>query len=419
MDRSNLDRESSAFDRAVLREIDTIRAIGRERLRSRDEVDDFAQEVVLRAYAYRNQARDIDRLGAWVRAIARNTSRNWNARRRPTLCAALPDVSDPGASPSHLVEDEEHWARLLDALNALDETDRAMLIAHVVEEAPYATLMERHGMSRSAVGVRLHRARKRLRRRIGTAIAGASALFGRWERDAFGVTLAMKTKWAVGIAAGLLAGVLTFGGVWYMTDVAGGTPTGDSAGSGGADPTGADDVAGAARTRSAAPSGARPTRVSGPDAAVANVTAPDTATTSADAVASAGSSAAGSRATNPPNAEERRSRQLYDEFARVYPLYLDAIARYTQSIETRPKFPGADAPEEDKQAFRQAFRAYRTNVMDPIGGDIRRYEAEIQELFPAAVTVRDDPERGRVWSLDQDVVRRAVGGRLPHEPAGG
>jgi RNA polymerase sigma-70 factor (ECF subfamily) len=418
MERSSLGLESSAFERAVLREIDTIRAIGRERLRGRDEVDDFAQEVVMRAYAYRDQARDIDRLGAWVRAIARNTSRNWNARRRPSLCAALPDLSDPGASPSHLVEDEERWARLLDALNALDETDRAMLIAHVVEEAPYATLMERHGMSRSAVGVRLHRARKRLRRRIGEALAGVSALVGWSERDALGVALAMKTKWTIGTAAGLLACVLTFGGVWYFGDF-GRDPTtqDDSAAGGVTNATGVENGSKDTRTRLAP--AARPTRASGPTATGAGATDTTTAPISADAATAAGRAAAGPAIASPTADGEQRSLQLYDGFARVYPLYLDAIARYTASIETRPKFPGDDAPEDEKAAFRQAFRAYRTDVMDPIARDIRAYEAEIQGLFPDAVTVRDDPERGRVWSLDQDVVRRAVGGRLPDEPAGG
>ncbi|MBT3271189.1 sigma-70 family RNA polymerase sigma factor [Candidatus Poribacteria bacterium] len=415
MDRSNLNREPNAFDRAVLREIDTIRAIGRERLRSRDEVDDFAQEVVMRAYAYRDQARDADRLGAWVRAIARNTSRNWNARRRPTPYAVLPEVSDPDASSSRPVEDEERWARLLDALHALDETDRALLIAHVVEEAPYATLVERHGMSRTAVGVRLHRARKRLRRRIGEALAGVGALFGWPERDALGAALAMKTKWTVGIGVGLLAGALTFGGVVYLTDFGG-----DGSTQLGSTPGGVANsvTVNGARTPSTAATAERATRVSAPVASGAGGARPAPATDPAGAATSAGLSVAGPAATSPPGDAERRSQRLYDDFAHVYPLYLDALARYTQSIETRPKFPGSGAPEGEKEAFRQAFRAYRAHVMDPISGDIRRYEAEIQGLFPDAVTVRDDPERGRVWSLDQDVVRRAVGGRLPDEPAG-
>lgn len=414
MERHTPDQEPNAFDRAVLREIDTIRAIGRERLRRGDEVDDFTQETLTRAYAYRDQARDDDRVGAWVRAIARNTARNWNSRRRPTPSASLPDVGDPNASPARHVEEEERWTLLLAALNALSETDRALLVAHVVEEAPYATLMARHGLSRTAIGVRLHRARRTLRTRLGRTLAGAVALFG-WRLDeAIGAALMMKAHPTVAIAALILAGALVYGGYRLL-------PRQEPATSD-ATLTRARATPSASAAHTDDPGRSRLSRLGTPgrgatvDAKALIPDSDDAPTTAADG---SQQPAGGSPRPDPQADHVERQRYLYERFAGVYPRYLDAIARYTQSIETRPKWVGSSASEADKAAFRHAFQAYRRDVMDPIAHDIQRYESEIQRLFPEAVTVEEHPERGRIWSLDQDAVRTAVGGRLPTESAGG
>ena len=406
---------TDAFDRAVLEEISTIRAIGKERLYRRDDVDDFAQEVVLRAYAYRDQARHQDTVGAWVRAIARNTAMNWNARRRPTACAEFPDLPDTVLSAARQLASAEERGQLTDALSLLNETDRALLVAHVVDGEPYAALMERHGLSRTAVGVRLHRARARLRRSLRHAVGAALAWRG---SAALGGVAIVKVKWTVGIGAAAIAGALALGGLQLMTDRGTG---GSSPGSGPFATSGESSALGGG----AAPApGRRAPQIpehadAAPRARSGGSPTPDdqAATVAAGSGRDQGSTVVSDPLTGEPAAGSER--YLYGEFARVYPLYMDAVERYTRAIGARPKSPGSAAPEDEQAAWRVAFRAHRRDVMDPIGADIRYYEDEIQRLFPAAVTVVDDPERGRVWTLDEDAVRSAVGGRLPNEASGG
>ena len=52
------DRPLSDFDATVLGQMGHIRAVGRNRLRNQNELDDFVQETIARAYANRDQLRD-------------------------------------------------------------------------------------------------------------------------------------------------------------------------------------------------------------------------------------------------------------------------------------------------------------------------------------------------------------------------
>ena len=58
------DRPLSDFDKTVLEQMEHIRAIGRKRLRNQNELDDFVQETVARAYANRGQLRNPAKLKA-------------------------------------------------------------------------------------------------------------------------------------------------------------------------------------------------------------------------------------------------------------------------------------------------------------------------------------------------------------------
>ncbi|MEO2006572.1 MAG: sigma factor, partial [Candidatus Poribacteria bacterium] len=75
--------DQQQFDAGVLAQIDTIRRIGRGRLRQAADLDDFTQEVVIRLYAGRDQLRDSGRLAQWTSVTARNLAVQWNRRRAP------------------------------------------------------------------------------------------------------------------------------------------------------------------------------------------------------------------------------------------------------------------------------------------------------------------------------------------------
>ena len=131
---------SSDFDALVLEHVDTIRMIGRSRLRRRDEVDDFTQDVITRLYANQERLRDRDRFPQWADATARNTSAKWNGRRSPALLADPPDCPAIEPDSQERLENDELARRVVDALRGLDDRDRDILVAHYMDDATYAEL---------------------------------------------------------------------------------------------------------------------------------------------------------------------------------------------------------------------------------------------------------------------------------------
>ena len=76
------------FESLLLRQAAAIRAIGGRMLsRRRVDLDDFVREVFLRAYASRDQLRDVGKAPQWVAIIARNTARNWERQDTPFLAS--------------------------------------------------------------------------------------------------------------------------------------------------------------------------------------------------------------------------------------------------------------------------------------------------------------------------------------------
>ncbi len=219
------DRPLSDFDATVLGQMGHIRAVGRNRLRNLNELDDFVQETVARVYANRAQLRDPAKLKQWIYGIARNTASEWNRvherwnSKRQTL-----DEAEAANMPHPLtaLEQAESNEQIRQALDKLNPIDRDLLRGRFMDEETYEALQKRHGLSYSAVGIRLHRAKRRLRKLLtGIKVALALALAS-MKRTAFGGILIMTntTKIVLGVAAVLILALL--GG--YLWIEYGGSP---------------------------------------------------------------------------------------------------------------------------------------------------------------------------------------------------
>ncbi|MDE0021905.1 MAG: sigma-70 family RNA polymerase sigma factor [Candidatus Poribacteria bacterium] len=200
------ERDRFQFDEAALGQIENIRRIGLRRLRNRNEIDDFVQETLLRAFSKRSQLRDEAKFEAWIAAIARNLAREWNrayCRRKRAEAAGRTTEAVDSRNPLDALEKAEERELLKQAVARLNESDREILRARYVDDASYAELQERYGLSYSAVGLRLHRAKRRLRKIYMSIAAALSLFFGSFKQTAWGgaVLLMNKTKVAVGIAA--------------------------------------------------------------------------------------------------------------------------------------------------------------------------------------------------------------------------
>ncbi|MDE0022621.1 MAG: sigma-70 family RNA polymerase sigma factor [Candidatus Poribacteria bacterium] len=207
------------FDEAVLSQMENIRRVARRFLRNRNEIDDLVQETVLKAYASRHRLRDAAKFDRWIAGIARNTAREWNRRafyrnEREEPMDEIPETPD-FRTPHDALEEEEERKQLHRAMGRLNNDDREMLRARYFDEASYGELQQKYGLSYSAVGFRLHRAKARLRKLLTSTAAAFVAGFAGFRRAAWGGTLLMSqtTKIAVG-AAVAAAGILIGGYLW-------------------------------------------------------------------------------------------------------------------------------------------------------------------------------------------------------------
>jgi RNA polymerase sigma factor (sigma-70 family) len=164
------------FEAKVLGQIDAIRRIGRKRLGRLSDLDDFTHEVVVRLYAARDQRRNEELFPRWASVTARNLAAQWNTKRINPADSALVAVPGPPL-PDDSTLQAERWRALVVALTSLEPLDRELLVSYYVDDLGYSELQTRHGLSYSAIGVRLHRVKRKLRRRLGTLLGGAVALF--------------------------------------------------------------------------------------------------------------------------------------------------------------------------------------------------------------------------------------------------
>jgi uncharacterized protein len=157
--------DRAAFGVLLDRHDRAVRTVVR-RLLGESEAEDVAQEAFLQAYLGLERLRDPSRFGAWLSAIAVNLAKMRLRERRALVpLGEVPD-RDGGADSAELAE------QMASALETLPRHEReAVLLSYAGLTSPEVAALvgERPG----TVRVRLHRARARLRARLGTLIPQA------------------------------------------------------------------------------------------------------------------------------------------------------------------------------------------------------------------------------------------------------
>jgi len=154
--------DEAAFEELFRRSFDLVRGYMRRGYISEADVQDLIQQTFLQFHRARQDYRPDKPLRPWLMTIARNVKRDHlrRERRRPQLTALLgPHVSpgDPGVDRVALRE------ALGEARCQLPQSLRRIFEAYWVEHLSHAEIARRHGLSRSAVKVRVHRAYRALR----------------------------------------------------------------------------------------------------------------------------------------------------------------------------------------------------------------------------------------------------------------
>jgi RNA polymerase sigma-70 factor (ECF subfamily) len=120
---------------------------------------DVAQEAVLRAWRMRHQCQDPSSPWGWLTRICQREAARIAARRRPS---PLGDAYEPASSSP----EDETLERLAvgSAIAGLAGLDRKLIALRYGDDQTYERIADVLAMPEGTVKVRLHRARRQLRR---------------------------------------------------------------------------------------------------------------------------------------------------------------------------------------------------------------------------------------------------------------
>ena len=133
-----------------------------------EDASDAAQEVFVRMFLKRDTFQGRSKYSTWVHGIAVNTCltlrrSRWRRVRRES---ALAEQAPTNASTLQEKGNSEIALDVLQMLDTLDETERALLILKYAEGQHYEELAEAFGLSVSACKMRIRRARDKLKQRF-------------------------------------------------------------------------------------------------------------------------------------------------------------------------------------------------------------------------------------------------------------
>jgi RNA polymerase sigma-70 factor (ECF subfamily) len=170
-DQESLDRAFALLQRTIL-------SFGLKVCGNREDAEDTAQEVLLRALPHLVKLEDPQALSAWLYTAAKN--RCWQDRRTAkyqrtvAIEQLLPDnaelqallLADPAANPEEQILSRQDHRMLHEAVLTLPPQYRIVLVLHDMEELDTDAVARIMSIRTGTVRVRLHRARLLVRQEM-------------------------------------------------------------------------------------------------------------------------------------------------------------------------------------------------------------------------------------------------------------
>jgi RNA polymerase sigma-70 factor (ECF subfamily) len=136
-----------------------------------EDAEDLAQDAFLRAYRRIGDLKNPDRFASWLYGIALNRCRDYakNVRRETYAFSRTEEQEDADALPGKTraqdeeLMSEERSEQLWAALDELSSTYATPFLLKYRDGMTYKAMSKRLDVSVSALKVRVHRARKKLR----------------------------------------------------------------------------------------------------------------------------------------------------------------------------------------------------------------------------------------------------------------
>lgn len=148
-------------------------------LQNEDDASDAAQDTFIRVYRHCQRFNPNQRFSTWLYSIATNLARDQfrhrsrhphvslDARNKATDKDFKQSLPENSPSPSESAQNAERAALVRDAVAALPEELRLPLVLAEYEEKSHLEIGSILGCSAKAVEMRLYRARRDLRSRLG------------------------------------------------------------------------------------------------------------------------------------------------------------------------------------------------------------------------------------------------------------
>jgi RNA polymerase sigma-70 factor (ECF subfamily) len=176
-----LDGESAAFGQLVCKYQDRLYNTIVHVVGCRDEAEDVVQDAFIQAFVKLASFRRDSAFYTWLYRIAFNTAISHRRRRRTEMSVERGrevlgvEPLDEGDAPDDPLLREERVGQVRQALSALSEEHRAILVLREMEGCCYETIADILDLPIGTVRSRLHRARLQLREELKEALQGNSA----------------------------------------------------------------------------------------------------------------------------------------------------------------------------------------------------------------------------------------------------
>jgi len=134
-----------------------------------EDAHDVVQEAFVQAFLKLETFQRASAFYTWLYRIAFNVAATWRRKRRPSVSIEHArettghEPVDRRSGPAERVEQEERCRRVREAIAALGEEHRAVLILREIDGCCYETIAEILDLPIGTVRSRLHRARLQLR----------------------------------------------------------------------------------------------------------------------------------------------------------------------------------------------------------------------------------------------------------------
>ncbi len=162
----------AAFDELFRRHGRRVHDFAYHMLSDADGADDVVQEVFLRVHGGLRKFRGQCPVGNWIMRIAVNEC--ISQRRRSRRRKAEGPLSDAVEASALVHAQPDDGIDIRQALARLRPAERALIVMGGVVGMSYAEIGEITGCSASVVGVKLHRARMKLRHELGDTMTGSA-----------------------------------------------------------------------------------------------------------------------------------------------------------------------------------------------------------------------------------------------------